>query len=168
MRSTTGLRSGLTPSIKGLEYLLISGYARRRSIDCREGAQKHLIPGSGICSNQHLRINHLRSAEWQGFWASVSVQAAGVQSGTEVKPQPVSFRHSTNTAEPPSAPGRPITVENWVGRPGWRYCFPGSGPTRTSSFPKFCPLNNPWKAATAFSSPSTTSSRYLTLPSRSH
>ena len=39
----------------------------------------------------------------------------------------------------------------------------GSGANRTSSLPKFWPLSNPWKAATAFSSPSTTSSRYFTF-----
>ncbi len=26
-------------------------------------ANKHLIPGSGICSNRHLRINRLQPAE---------------------------------------------------------------------------------------------------------
>jgi len=30
-------------------------------------ANKHLIPGSGICSNRQLRINRLQPAEEEGF-----------------------------------------------------------------------------------------------------
>src|SRR5215213_2410623 len=40
--------------------------------------------------------------------------------------------------------------------------------TRTTSLPKFLPLSRPMKAWGALSRPSTTSSRYLILPSRSH
>ena len=43
---------------------------------CRLGAQNHLIPGGGICSNQHLRINRLRRAEWRCFWARESAVVA--------------------------------------------------------------------------------------------
>lgn len=43
-----------------------------------------------------------------------------------------------------------------------------SAATRMISFPKFSPRSIPRKAAGAFSSPSTTSSRYRTVPSRTH
>src|ERR1017187_7493323 len=39
---------------------------------------------------------------------------------------------------------------------------------RTNNFPKFCPRNNPWNAPTAFSTPSTSSSRCFALHSRNH
>jgi hypothetical protein len=57
-------------------YLAIEGPHRA----CRLGAQNHLIPGSGICSNRHLRINRLPCAEWQGFWASGTIRGRHAES----------------------------------------------------------------------------------------
>src|SRR2546422_1089420 len=44
----------------------------------------------------------------------------------------------------------------------------GSSPTLTTSLPKFLPRKRPMNASGAFSRPTTTSSRYRSLPSRSH
>src|SRR5438034_11129333 len=44
----------------------------------------------------------------------------------------------------------------------------GSSPTLTTSLPKFRPRRRPMNASGAFSRPTTTSSRYRSLPSRSH
>jgi hypothetical protein len=39
-------------------------WAKSRDLWIRSlAANKHLIPGSGICSNRHLRINRLQPAE---------------------------------------------------------------------------------------------------------
>ena len=54
-------------------------------------AHKHLILGWAICENRCRKIKHLRRAQEEGFWASVSVQMAGVQSGAEMNPQTVGF-----------------------------------------------------------------------------
>src|SRR5262249_50989543 len=46
--------------------------------------------------------------------------------------------------------------------------LPRGAASRTSCFPKFLPCSIPMNAAGAFSSPSTTSSRYLRRPWRTH
>jgi len=53
-------------------------------IRAKLSARKHLILGWAICENRCRKIKHLRRAQEEGFWASVSVQAAGVQSGTDL------------------------------------------------------------------------------------
>jgi hypothetical protein len=63
-------------------------------------AQNHLILGRAIRKNWYRKIKHLRRAQEQGFWASVSGQAAGVQSGTDVNAQPVHFRYRTKDRGP--------------------------------------------------------------------
>jgi hypothetical protein len=74
---------------------------KRGQVESRNGQARIIRFWAGqSAANPHHWIKHLRRAQEQGSWASVSVQAAGVQSGTEVNAQPVRVRYRTKTRGP--------------------------------------------------------------------